>query len=376
MSNLRDRLRRIQKQKTSIPEININKEQRAENKRQKKANDGFDLSNLTNNGWETCGYYVLKREVCLKSSFKTIETLPYALPVFIPDLKRKDNLSLEDFVFFDLETTGLSGGSGTVAFLAAFGQIISGKLRMTQYLLLDYPGQNDFLENVLSHFVNEKTIIVTFNGKSFDSQILKSMCIMNRIKPPEYFHVDLLHPCRRLWKKTIQNCSQSSIETKIIGIDRTGDISGEFAPDIWFDFIKNGKTERLIQICDHNKADISGLAAILSTIISIAKDPFNDKQIFDIERIALYWRKYSRSLEESNTSEQLKNSGNKLLKYAAVKEHPNAVYLYGYDQMRNKNYNESLKYVNIGLNLFEKDSIWYLKLIRRKERLEKYLNIR
>jgi len=275
--------------------------------------------------------------------------------------------------FFDLETTGLSGGSGTVAFLAAFGRILSNTLRITQYLLLDYTGQDDFLENVLSRFANEKSIIITFNGKSFDSQILKTMCIMNRKNPPEYNHVDLLHPCRRLWKTIIKDCSQSSIETKIIGLDRTGDISGEFAPDIWFDFIKTGKTERLIQICDHNKADISGLASILAVIIKIAKDPFNN-QCYDIERIALYWRKYSRCLEESKINEQLKELGKNLLKYAAEKEYPKAVYLYGYDQMRNNNFDESLKFVNIGINLFEKDSIWHNKLIRRKKILIKKIN--
>jgi len=392
MSNLRDRLRRIQEQKSSISEININKEQRteskeqragnieqrtenneqrAESKRQKNANDGFDLSNLTNNGWETCGYNVLKRDVCLKSRFKTLKTLPYTLPVLIPDLKGKDFLSIEDFVFFDLETSGLSTGSGTVAFLAAFGRIISNSLHITQYLLLDFSGQNDFLENVLSQINNKSSIIVTFNGKTFDSQILKTMCVMNRIIPPEYFHADLLHPSRRLWKKIIHDCSQCSIETKILEIDRTGDISGEFAPDIWFDFIKTGKTERLIQICDHNIKDIFGLSSILNEMITIAKNPFNDKYRYDIERLALYWRKYSHSLEESNMNDQIIKTGSKLLKYAAEKECPKAVYLYGYDQMRNKNYIESLKFVNVGLKLFEKDSIWHKKLIRRKERLNK-----
>jgi len=395
MSNLRDRLRRIQEQKTSEPiQITINKKQSkdnkehitknienlTENKKERIKNDEFDFSDLTNNGWEVCGYKVLKREVNVKSPLKKIKTLPTALPVLISDLNANNIPLLEDFIFFDLETTGLSGGSGTVAFLAAFGQVFSntvrGKrgymMRLTQYLLLDYPGQNDFLENVLAHFKNEKSIIVTYNGKCFDSQILKSMCIMNRITPPEYSHVDLLHPSRRLWKRIIQDCSQSSVETKIIGLDRSGDISGALAPDIWFDFIKTGNTEWLIKICDHNKADILGLAAILSTIISIADDPFNDKYKFDIERLALYWRKYLR--KNKNISAKIETTGNKLIKFTAEKKCPKSVYLYAYDQQLDKNYKESLKFVNLGLEIFEKESKWHEKLKRRKERLIRIIN--
>jgi len=404
MSNLRERLRRIQEQKYSEQiQITVNKEQRTDNneyktnniekinknKEHRTKNDAHDLSCLINDGWEVCGYKVLKREVNVQSPFNSMNELPSALPVVIPDLDRlrckvscaKDIPLLEDFVFFDLETTGLSGGSGTVAFLAAFGQVHSsvlrGKLsrmmRITQYLLLDYPGQNDFLENVLTCFKNEKSVIVTYNGKCFDSQILKSMCIMNRINPPEYSHVDLLHPSRRLWKRIIQNCRQSSVETKIIGLDRIGDISGEFAPDIWFDFIKTGNTERLIQICDHNKKDIYGLAAIFSAMILIAQDPFNDLLLFDIELLAMYWRKYIRKNNIKNKNVKLEMIGNELLRYAALMKYPRAVYYCGYDQMRNKNYAESLKFINLGLEIFEKDGKLREKLLRRKERIENYL---
>jgi len=368
MSNLRDRLRRIQEQKSQKP-IQMTIDTGSNEKREKD----FYLSALTKCGWESCGYCVLKRKVNVKSPYKSIKTLPFTLPVLIPDLRSIKLPSIENFIFFDLETTGLSSGSGTVAFLAAFGQKISNLFQITQYLLLDYPGLNDFLENVLSHFSNNEKIIVSFNGKCFDSQILKTMCIMNRIPTPEYFHVDLLHPARRLWKRIINNCSQSSIETNILGLDRSGDISGALAPEIWFDFIKTGKTEKLNQICDHNKADITGLASILSAMIDIAKDPLNVKYKFDIEKLALYWRKYSR-ISDNNPENEIIKKGNKLLKYAAEEKYPKAVYIYGYDQMKNNNYSESLKFVNFGLKLFEKDTIWHKKLIRRAENLKRKIN--
>ncbi|MCL2440304.1 MAG: ribonuclease H-like domain-containing protein [Treponema sp.] len=346
MPNLRDRLRRIQEQKTV-----------------KTYENTVSKNNLE--GWETCGFNVLKRVVTVPSVLYKIKKLPDALPVIIPDLKKIPDIG--DFVFFDLETSGLSMGAGTVAFLAAFGRITGKQLSIKQYLLLDYSGQNDFLENVIGEFKYKKDVIVSYNGKCFDAQIIKTMCLMNRIKPPEYNHADLLYPARRLWKSIIQDCSQGSIERNILGIHRNNDIPGVLAPDIWFDFLKTGRTERLIGICNHNCYDISGLSSILDKMISIANDPFDSKHKYDIERLALYCRKYL------SYSEDLSIIKNELLRHAAVKGYSQAVYIYSYEQMRNRNYREALKFVNKGLKLYDEESRQYLVLFRRKERLEKII---
>jgi len=288
-------------------------------------------------GWEPCGYFVQKRIINTPFQFKITNNLPNTLPVLIPDLSGSELPLKEEFLFFDLETTGLHGGSaGTIAFLAAFGKFVSGKLSITQYLLIDYPGINDFLENILKEFKNEKSVIVTYNGKCFDSQIIKSMCLINRIKPPVYKHADLLHPARRLWKSIIKDCSQSSIEANVLKIERKNDIPGSLAPEIWFDFLKTGNTEKLIGICDHNVYDIKGLAAILAAIISIAKDPFNIKEYsYDTQRLAI------------------------------------SVYKHAYRQMLIGNYKEPLELVTKAIEAIPKESLMFIKLMRRKLRLEK-----
>ena len=43
-----------------------------------------------------------------------------------------------DFLFLDTETTGLSHGAGTVAFLVGVGTIEDGALTVRQYLMRDY----------------------------------------------------------------------------------------------------------------------------------------------------------------------------------------------------------------------------------------------
>ena len=208
---------------------------------------------------------------------------------------------------------------------------------------------------------------------------------MNGIKPPEYFHADLLHPARRLWKKTILDCSQGSIETKILDIDRSGDIPGSLAPDIWFEFLKTGGTDRLMGICDHNLSDITGLASILCAMIKIAEDPFAAESYnYDPERLAMYWRGFLRwagnclqLTDEFGGDGQYINlqiTGDKLLRCAAEKDFPRAAYVYSFDQMKKGNYSEALEFARRGLKLFEENSVWHEKLSRRIERLEKKIN--
>ena len=394
MPNLRDRLNRIRElKKNEVPQV--------------VHCPSDDVPALTNMGWVNCGFKTMKRKVTFGAPLKFQISLPPALPILVPDLAGRDLPELEDFLFFDLETTGLSGGAGTVAFLAAFGRALSGKLHITQYLLLDYPGQNDFLEAALKEFKGN-SVIISYNGKCFDSSILKTMCLMNGIRPPEYFHADLLHPARRLWKNITLDCSQGSIETRILGLDRSGDTPGALAPEIWFEFLKTGGTERLIGICDHNCADIAGLASILEAMISIAADPFDSMYRYDIQRLALYWRGFLRRRDQAENTD-LQITGNKLLRFAADKEYPHAAFVYALDELRSGNFKEgrrrllhitesafpqnikasafralaidserrlkcfeeALEFVKRGLELQQEGAVWRNEFERRKERLEK-----
>nr|AGS52909.1 hypothetical protein [uncultured bacterium contig00019] len=407
MANLRDRLRRIQDAQ----------KQYGTAARAKKCED-FELP-----GWAECGCQAKKREMLLDAPIGLPSALPPAIAVIAGDFDRiaKTGRGLpapEDLLFFDLETTGLSTASGTVSFLAAFGQFIRRggglKLRITQYLLLDFPGEEDFLRAVLGEFKNSSTVVVTYNGKCFDSQILASRCVQKRIKPPEYFHADLLHPARRLWKGIASDCSQSTIETEILGLDRTGDIPGALAPEIWFDFLKTGETRRLLGICDHNCADISGLAAMLCAFCEIADSPFETNYNYSRERLALYWRDYARRAVPSEELAKLKETGVMLLLKAANSGCPCASLAYALDQMRAgshedgrkrllgiaeaefpsnlkaaalralsidserrlKNADEALGFANIGLGIKEAGNYWQKDFCRRAERLQKKPGLR
>ncbi|MDR0451629.1 MAG: ribonuclease H-like domain-containing protein, partial [Treponema sp.] len=270
-------------------------------------------------GWESVGSFAARRTVSLDFPCPLPVVFPRSLGILAPDFSGH-SAGPEALRFFDLETTGLSSGAGTVAFLAAFGRFVPAAagpdgqaryaLRVSQYLLLDYPGEGDFLGAALREFgcgaaetpgedtpaFQQPPFVVTYNGKSFDAQILKTRCLMNTIAPPDYRHADLLHPARRLWKRVLPSCSQASVETAVLGLDRSGDIPGSEAPDIWFDFLKTGKIGALYGICDHNIRDIYGLARLMAALAEIAASPLEalGKYRCDAERLALRWWKACR----------------------------------------------------------------------------------
>ncbi|MCL2558413.1 MAG: ribonuclease H-like domain-containing protein, partial [Treponema sp.] len=253
-------------------------------------------------GWEEAGAFTLKRVFrrTLPGAHGLVPSraFPDALAAIVPDLQGRDcgraPPSAGEFLFFDLETTGLSG-AGAVAFLAAFGRFCAapGEIEIAQYLLLDYPGEPDFLERVAGELSSEPpSIVASYNGKAFDAQIIRNRFLMNGMTPVEFRHADLLHPARRLWKTRLPSCSQGSIETSILGLDRSGDVSGALAPEIWFSFLRGGGNEELLQVCEHNARDVAGLASILLAFAEIAADPFVafEKYRHDDEALALCWR--------------------------------------------------------------------------------------
>ncbi|GHV75727.1 hypothetical protein AGMMS49942_05480 [Spirochaetia bacterium] len=279
--------------------------------------------------WVTVGPLVVKRSVVMASPQLRC-TAPRSLGILVPDLLRypASPPRLDDLLFFDLETTGLSTGPGTLAFLAAFGRLTGeDTLKVDQYLLLDYPGEPGFLEAVLGEFA-ESSLLISYNGKSFDSQLLNTRCIMNGIRPPDYYQADLLHPCRQLWKRVLPSCSQGAIETGILGLDRTGDIPGSMAPDIWFSFLKTGEPSELLKVCDHNARDIAGLGGILGALCTIAEDPSGGGERFrcDPENLALRWHRAIRRHGEEAFGAGTMKTGDALLQAAVELGYRRAAY--------------------------------------------------
>ncbi|MBU0928763.1 MAG: ribonuclease H-like domain-containing protein [Spirochaetes bacterium] len=166
-------------------------------------------------------------------------------------------------LFFDLETTGLSGGAGTVAFLAAVGSVLSdGSFRVRQYFIDDYPSEPRLIESLEAEFQSAEAV-VTYNGSSFDMPLYSVRRSMNGFGPmPQVAHVDALHASRRLWRRVLGDCSLGSVEAAALGVRRSGDIPGREIPECWFEYLRRGECGRLGAVFSHNELDVRSLAAL------------------------------------------------------------------------------------------------------------------
>lgn len=226
-------------------------------------------------GWTESAPYLVERTASVSGLSIPIKFSTH-LPLLFPREKESLSSLLEGMpfseiasklVFFDLETTGLSHGSGTIAFMAGLATLEGdGNFKVHQIMVTDYPGEAAFLER-FAEIAGKNPILVSFNGKAFDSQILVTRFLMNAMKPPfstsSVLHLDLLYPSRRLWKSELGSCRLSVLEEAILGTPRTDDLPGSEAPDAWFDYVKTGSTERLLKISEHNFLDCVTLARLL-----------------------------------------------------------------------------------------------------------------
>ena len=125
---------------------------------------------------------------------------------------------VERCLFLDTETTGLSGGAGTVAFLVGLGYVRDGVFTVEQYLMRDYSDEADMLSQIARR-MQEFDCVCTFNGKNFDLPLLQTRFTMCRMRDSwrEMDQLDLLYPARRTWKLRLGSCRLGRIEEYILG---------------------------------------------------------------------------------------------------------------------------------------------------------------
>jgi uncharacterized protein YprB with RNaseH-like and TPR domain len=102
-------------------------------------------------------------------------------------------------VFFDIETTGLSGGAGTLAFLAGCGWFEDDAFVVRQFFLSGPSGERAMLE-ALGEIFERTSLLVTYNGRTFDVPTMETRWAFHRTASPtdDLPHFDMLPPARRL----------------------------------------------------------------------------------------------------------------------------------------------------------------------------------
>jgi len=172
-------------------------------------------------------------------------------------------LDVQKMIFLDTETTGLSSGTGTVAFLTGIGFIKDECFILRQYFMRDYHEEAPLLDALRPVLENAQSV-VTYNGKSFDIPLLSTRFTANRFRPKMSLeHLDLLHISRLFWKGTYENCRLGTIEKEVLGEIRTDDIPGEQIPLEYFRYLDTRDASVMKKVLEHNLRDILTLSALL-----------------------------------------------------------------------------------------------------------------
>jgi hypothetical protein len=185
------------------------------------------------------------------------------LPRLLNDICRKPPARPERLLFLDLETAGLSSAP-----LFLIGMLIwtpEGAV-VRQYLARDYSEERAALELYMRE-AQERDVIVSFNGKSFDVPFVRVRATTNAV---EYFeppwHLDMLHVSRRAWKGQFKNYKLQTLEHRVCGRRRTGDIPGAEIPAAYHAFVRTGNAAEMSLIIKHNRLDLLTLAELLTKL--------------------------------------------------------------------------------------------------------------
>lgn len=317
-----------------------------------------------------------------------------------------EDTCINDLLFLDTETTGLSGGAGTIAFLIGAGYFEKNQFILRQYFIRDYDEEAAVLGS-LYQLLREKCVLVTFNGKSFDWNLLKNRFICNRIRltSDEPAHLDLLYPSRSIWKLKLQSCRLSSLEENILGEKRIDDIPGYMIPEIYFKYLEDRDTAEIRKVIRHNELDILSLVSLLLKIYVMLQNPLieakDEKELLGVGRI--FEKKGDldnvvkcydactdsvnstiKSLASKRLAGVYKRNGDyckaidlleKILIHSNTSNIPVMIELAKCYEHREKNPVKALKVVEEAIDaclaLHLRNSVYHLDLRKRKERLQR-----
>lgn len=193
------------------------------------------------------------------------------------------NVPMEQVCFFDTETTGLSGGAGSIIFQAGIGYFEENNLVVDQFFISSPVEEPRFL-TALSEILTSHPTVVTYNGKSFDVPLLNTRLILNRMAEPELNVIDLLHASRSIWKHQLSTFRLTDVERGVLGIFRENDLPGSMVPGVYRDYILGRDRGTIFEVLRHNHQDIVSLALLLKHLAIACRDQNNSHILVTLAR--------------------------------------------------------------------------------------------
>jgi uncharacterized protein YprB with RNaseH-like and TPR domain len=195
-------------------------------------------------------------------------------------------------LYLDTETTGLSGGTGTIAFLVGLAWWDAGHdglapaLVLEQILVRALGEEAPMLARVRER-IESASLLVTYNGKSFDLPLLRTRFVMARATAPaEPPHLDLCHVARRVHKQRTfkEGCRLVSLERDVLGFERSDDVESRDVSACYLHFLRTGDARGLLAVVEHNAWDVVAMAALVGVYGAPLHDELGAEDLVGVAR--------------------------------------------------------------------------------------------
>ncbi len=203
-------------------------------------------------------------------------------------------------LFVDTETTGLAGGTGTVPFLIGLAWLEEEGRLCVEQLLVRQLGEEAPALARLGERVTASSMLVSFNGKSFDLPLLRTRRVMARLPPlDDRPHLDLLHVARRVHRGRLGGYGLGALEAEVLGFERDGDIPSAEIVSRYAHYLRTGDESVLLAVVEHNAWDVISMPALAA----LYGEPLGGLEAGDLVGVARTLRR-ARALGEAEAMAQ------------------------------------------------------------------------
>ena len=174
------------------------------------------------------------------------------------------NISLEDTLLYDIETTGLNPKSSQLYLL---GILLFHKenIELIQYFAESVLDEEEILEQFFQ-LCKTKRVLISFNGEGFDNRFVESMA-KSYGKLSLHLNLKQLDLFKLIRKRKkfygLESCSLKSCE-RFLGIYREDRCSGGELISVYREYLQDKDSEKKNMLLLHNREDIQNLPALFS----------------------------------------------------------------------------------------------------------------
>ena len=174
------------------------------------------------------------------------------------------NVSLEDALLYDIETTGLNPKASQLYLL---GILLFHKenSELIQYFAESVLDEEEILEQFFQ-LCKTKRVLISFNGEGFDNRFVESMA-KSYGKLPLHLNLKQLDLFKLIRKRKkfygLESCSLKSCE-RFLGIHREDRCSGDELISVYREYLQDKCSEKRNMLLLHNREDIQNLPSLFS----------------------------------------------------------------------------------------------------------------